>query len=94
MIAADELVLAKIDAHTRVIPGHGPLGDKASLQAFHDMLVKVRDNVKKGVAAKKTRDEVLASKPTGELDGTWGKGFLKPEDFAGMVYTDLTRGKK
>src|SRR5882762_1116814 len=46
MIAADERVLALCDGSTRIIPGHGPLGDRVALAAFRDMLVKVRDRIR------------------------------------------------
>ena len=44
-IAAVASVLAGIDDHTRVIPGHGPLSDRAGLRRYHDMLVTVRDRI-------------------------------------------------
>src|SRR5206468_9160675 len=94
MIAATERAMPLMDDKTKAIPGHGPLGDKASLRAFHDMLVRVRERVKKGIANRQSRDEVLAGKPTAEFDAQWGKGFMKPEDFVGIVYSDLARGRK
>ena len=38
MIHAAEKALAVADNSTKIIPGHGPLGSKADLQKFHDML--------------------------------------------------------
>jgi cyclase len=93
MIAADDRVLTLIDGATRVIPGHGPLGDRASLKAFRDMLATVRDRVRAQVRAGKTLEQVLAAKPTADLDATWGKGFMTPERFVPVVYTDLARRK-
>ncbi len=91
VIQAAERMLAKVDERTKIIPGHGPLGDKAALQAYRDMLVKVRDRVKKGIVAKRTKVQILAGKPTAEFDEKWGKGFLTGETFAGIVYDDLAR---
>jgi hypothetical protein len=31
-------------------------------------------------------DEVVAAKPTGSFDEQWGKGFIKPDGFARLVY--------
>jgi glyoxylase-like metal-dependent hydrolase (beta-lactamase superfamily II) len=56
-ILAQEKVLASIDDDTRIIRGHGPLGNKAELQAYHDMLVVVRDRIAKLVKAGKTQDQ-------------------------------------
>jgi glyoxylase-like metal-dependent hydrolase (beta-lactamase superfamily II) len=91
MIAADDRVLALIDGGTKVIPGHGPLGDRASLKAFRDMLATVRDRVKAQVRAGKTLEQVLAAKPTADLDTAWGQGFMKPGRFVSVVYADLAR---
>jgi glyoxylase-like metal-dependent hydrolase (beta-lactamase superfamily II) len=85
MIAAVDLVLGRTDAKTRFIPGHGPLGDRAALQAFRDMLAGVRDRIRPLVEAGKTLEEIRAAKPTAEWDEKWGKGFMKPEQFVGIV---------
>lgn len=89
MIEADERILKLADTKTRIIPGHGPLGDKKSLTAFHDMLVTVRDRVTAAIKAGKTLAQVQAMKPTADLDAVWGKGFLKPDQFVMIVYSSL-----
>jgi len=89
MIRAGEKALAVAGNSTKIIPGHGPLGSKNELQAFHDMLSSVRDKV---AAIKKTgasEQETLARKPTADLDATWGKGFMGPDAFTGLVYRTL-----
>ncbi len=89
MIAAGDRVLAMVNAQTRIIPGHGPLGDKVSLQAFRNMLVQVREKVLPLVKQGKTADEIVAAKPTAALDEKWGKGFMTPERFLRVVVEDL-----
>lgn len=89
-IAAAERILGLGDEHTKIIPGHGPLADRAALRAYRDMLAKVRDRIAPLAKAGKTLDQVLATKPTAEFDAPWGKGFLKPEQFVAMVYASLT----
>jgi glyoxylase-like metal-dependent hydrolase (beta-lactamase superfamily II) len=91
MIAAEERVLALADDKTKIIPGHGPLADRAQLQANHDMLVTARDRIHKLMAAGKSRDEVVAAKPTADLDEEWGDGFLKPDVWVGIVYDGMTK---
>ena len=93
MIAATDRVLALVDGSTKIIPGHGPVGDRGSLQGYRDMLAAVRHEIKPLVGAGKTRAEVVAAKPTKEFDATWGKGFLKPDVFAGIVYDGYAKQK-
>ena len=93
MIGACDRGLSMGDAATKVIPGHGPSGNKADLKAFRDMLVSSRDAVAPLVKAGKTLDEVKAAKPTTALDEKWGKGFVKPDVWATLLYTDLS-GRK
>lgn len=91
MIAASERVLPRIDAATKVIPGHGTVSDKAGLQKYHDMLVGVRASVVKLVKQKKTLEQTVAAKPTAPWDEDWGKGFMKPETFTTILYTELSK---
>ncbi len=86
MITGCEKALALADGKTKIIPGHGPLSTKAELQAYHDMLVKVRDKVQSLIDDGKTRTQVIAAKPTIEFDKQWGQGFLPPDTWVGIVY--------
>jgi cyclase len=92
VIAAADKVLSFADMNTKIIPGHGPVGDKAALQIYRDVMASIRDRVKALVAAGKTLDEVKAAAPTKEFDAKWGSGFMKPEVFTGIVYESL-KGK-
>jgi cyclase len=94
MIGGADRMLGMVDDKTQIIPGHGPMGKKADLKAFRDMLAGVRDKMKPLVAAGKTLAEVQAAKPTAAYDETWGKGFLKPEQFVAVAYASLGGTKK
>lgn len=87
-IAAAERVLPILDANTKVIPGHGPLADRARLKAFHDMLVVMRDRMKMEVAARHTIEQVLASKITADYDKEWPGGR---ERFLRILFQELSR---
>jgi glyoxylase-like metal-dependent hydrolase (beta-lactamase superfamily II) len=89
MVAACDRVMAMIDEKTKVIPGHGPLTDKAGLKEYRDMLAGVRDRVKPMVAAGKSIDEVRAAKPTAPWDAKWGGGYYKPDAWVAVVYGSL-----
>ena len=92
VIAAADQVLGLADMNTKIIPGHGPVGDKAALQIYRDVLATVRDRVKAMVAAGKTLDQVKAAEPTKDFDGKWGTGFMKPDVWTAIVYQSL-KGK-
>ena len=89
MVAAADRVLALVDANTRIIPGHGPLGDRPALQTYRAMLATVRDRIRQAVAADQTLEQVQAAKPTAEFDAIWGKGSITPARFVEIVYTGL-----
>jgi cyclase len=89
MILAAGAGISLADADTKIVPGHGPLGDKAALIKYRDMLVIVRDRVKILKDAGKTVDESVATKPTADLDAAWGQGRVKPDLFVNIVYSSL-----
>src|ERR1700676_3299474 len=89
MIAAADKVLPLADNNSKIVPGHGPLGNKADLTKFRDMLVVARDRVQKLKTAGKSADEIAASKPFADLDATWGKGFFNGDVFLRVVYSTL-----
>jgi glyoxylase-like metal-dependent hydrolase (beta-lactamase superfamily II) len=91
VIAAVDRVLALADANTKIIPGHGPLGDRAALQAYRTMLVTVRDRINQAIAAGQTVAQVQAAKPTAEFDAVWGNGRITPTMFVDVLYQDLSR---
>ena len=77
--------LALAGDKTKIIPGHGPLGDKADLKAYIDMLSTVRDKVAALKKAGASEQEVIAKKPTADLDSAWAHGG-SPDMFVGIVY--------
>ena len=89
VIAAVDKILATIDDDTRIIPGHGPLSNRAELAVYLEMLKDVRARIGALVEAGKSLEETVAAKPTAAWDETWGKTFLTPEQFTGIVYSNL-----
>jgi glyoxylase-like metal-dependent hydrolase (beta-lactamase superfamily II) len=90
MIDVINKILPMIDEKTKVVPGHGPVSNKAKLQEYVSMLASIRDNVSQLMHKGKTIEEVIAAKPTRAFDSKWGKGFLPPDRFASLVYMDLS----
>jgi cyclase len=89
VMEAVDRVLKGTDDETRFIPGHGPLGSRADLVAYREMLGAARDRIATLKAAGKTRDEVVAAKPTAEWDAKWGAALMKPDVFVGIAWDSL-----
>ncbi|MEZ4362891.1 MAG: MBL fold metallo-hydrolase [Kofleriaceae bacterium] len=90
-VAAADRALALANDTTKIIPGHGPVTDRAGLQAWRDMLVAIRGKVAKLVADGKTLEQVQAAKPTQAWDAAWGQKFIKPEVLVGVLYRELKK---
>ncbi|MDE1161249.1 MAG: MBL fold metallo-hydrolase [Acidobacteriaceae bacterium] len=88
-----DAVLARCNAQTKVIPGHGDVTDKARLRFYRDMLKTVRDRIAAEVAKGATLEQIIASHPSQEFDKEWASNRITPADFAAMVYQSLT-GKR
>jgi len=84
-ISAAQKSLALAGDKSKIIPGHGPLGDKKDLKAYVDMLSTVRDKVTNLKKSGASEQEVIAKKPTADLDAAWAKGG-SPDMFIGIVY--------
>ncbi len=91
MIAATNHILSMCNAETKIIPGHGELSNCEELATYRNMLETVKMRVETAIAKGSSKEEFINSKPTADLDETWGKGLLKPEQFLDIVYTDLSR---
>lgn len=77
---------------TRVVPGHGPITDRNGLIAQRDLVEAVRNKIAPAVAAGRTVDEVLASKPTADFDAQVPQGAQSSERFVKWLYTELKAG--
>ena len=79
-----------IPADTKVIPGHGPIGDRDSLNKFADMLEGTLAAVKRGLDAGKTLPQLKEEKVLAEWD-SWAKGYFNADQFIEMLVADLTK---
>ncbi|PYT59828.1 MAG: MBL fold metallo-hydrolase [Acidobacteria bacterium] len=89
MIAAADKVLPLANNYTKIVPGHGSLGNKADLAKFRDLLITARDRVQKLKGAGKSAQETVAAKPFADLEPAWGKGFFNGDVFVQIVYLTL-----
>ena len=91
VVAAADRVLALATDKTKIIPGHGPLANKAALQAYRNMLATVAQRIKALRAAGKSDDEIVAAKPAADQDAAFGGGFIKPEQFVRMMLNAIPK---
>jgi len=89
MIAATDLYLKLINARSRIVPGHGPIADKAALTEYHTMLITARDRMAKLVKDGKSENDVVAAKPFADLDTKWAPTELASTNFIRVVYHSL-----
>ena len=90
LIAAGEQVIEIADNDTVIIPGHGPLADKADLEAWIGILKTIRSRFQSLIDEGRSADEVVAAGVTSEWDEAMGGGFMDPETFTRLAYRSLT----
>lgn len=90
VLAAAEKVLSLIDDEAKIIPGHGPVGSRADLVRYRDMLKSIIGAVEKARGQGKTLEQIQAMKPAAKWD-TNPKAFIKGDAFVAFVYKSLDR---
>jgi len=93
MIKAARHILDIINDDTKVIPGHGPLSNKAELTVYVEMLVSLRAKMSAYISKGKTLEEIKQIGLSKDFDPQWGGGFLSPDKFTQILYEDLSRVK-
>ncbi len=91
LIRAVERGLALAGPQTRVIPGHGPLTDRAGLAGYHRFLVSLRDAVSAAIGRGESLEQIIAARPTAARDADWGGGFISAEQLVRFVHQSLAR---
>jgi cyclase len=77
------------DKTFHVVPARGKVTTGATVKAFRDMIVTVRDRVQRMIEAGRTESEVVAEYPTTDFDAQWGHGRVRPDEFVHEVYSTL-----
>jgi len=89
VVAACDRALGIVSDKTKIIPGHGPLSNKAELKAYRDMLATVSARIRKMVADGRKLEDITASDATADFDEKWGKGFIGAAKFREMVAMNI-----
>lgn len=85
-LAAQSQVLALADDDTKIIPGHGPLANKADMQTAHDMLLDANARIKALVDAGKSEEQILAENPLAIYHDKWNWDFITTERMTKTLY--------
>ncbi|MFW2367826.1 MAG: MBL fold metallo-hydrolase [Desulforhopalus sp.] len=82
-------ILSLVDENTKIIPGHGPLANKAQLESYREMLEAAYDRLRKLKADGKTSQEAAASKPLADFEEKWGKGIFRGDQWIELIYSGV-----
>jgi glyoxylase-like metal-dependent hydrolase (beta-lactamase superfamily II) len=82
-------ILSMVDDDTKIIPGHGPLGGKAQLESYREMLSTAYDRLRKLKAEGKTYEEAAAAKPLADLEEQWGHGMFTGDRWIELIYSGV-----
>jgi glyoxylase-like metal-dependent hydrolase (beta-lactamase superfamily II) len=88
-IRAANMNIDRASAHTIIVPGHGPIGNRAQLIEFRDMLVAIRNNIATLKSRGMSVAAVTAARPTAAFDSRWGGFVIDPAFFTRLVYDGL-----
>ena len=91
MIAATDAYLKLVNARTKIVPGHGPLADRAALLEYRTMLISAHDRMAKLVKEGKSEDDVVMAKPFADFDAKWAPTELASNNFIRVVYHSLEK---
>ncbi len=83
-----DAILAQIRDDTKVIPGHGPLGDKTTLRAFAEMVHASSAAVDAAMRSGKTLEQIKQEKVL-EPWAKWASSFITVDRWAESLYRDL-----
>ncbi len=89
VIDATRALLSMCDERTRIVPGHGPLSDKAAFTRYLHMLEGVQETLRDYARRKVSVDEVVQAKPLASWSRTWGQGFIKEDAFIRLLYPQM-----
>ncbi len=90
VIEAANQMLEIVDDETIIIPGHGPLADRARMIEIRDMLADARARVVALIDQGMSLAEIKAAKPLATLDPEWGQALIKGRAFVTIIYQSET----
>src|SRR6185295_406725 len=89
MIRGVDIVLGVAKDDTKIVPGHGPLGTKAQVREYRQVLVDARDRIAKLKAAGRNEEQAVAAKPMADYDAMLHLNAQQSGNFVRVVYRSL-----
>jgi cyclase len=89
MIDGTQTYLNMANDQTKIVPGHAGVSTKAEFQAYHDMLVQIRDRVAKLKSEGKSVDEAVAAKPLADLQAKVNQTDMVSDNLVRAVYAQV-----
>ncbi|MFT4817594.1 MAG: cyclase [Pseudohongiellaceae bacterium] len=85
-----EKALSWIDDDTSVIPGHGPLGTKADLLAFYNVVKDTSITIRVMKSQQMSAEEAVVEGLGDEYE-SWGQGFINEQRWIETVFASYAR---
>jgi len=89
-IAGQKKLIAMADDQTAIIPGHGPVANKADLQTNLDVLIDSEMRVKALVDNGMSEDDIVAANPLALYHDDYNWGFITTERMTRTLIRSLT----
>jgi cyclase len=88
-----EEIIPQLKPDTKIIPGHGPLGNVDDLKTYLAMLKDSYAIVDAGVKQGKSLEQLKKDNVLAKYD-SWNWDVFKSNDFLEFIYKDITGGKE
>ena len=89
MLDAFDTLIAASGPNTKVLPGHGPITNRAGIVAHKRMAVALRDQEAKMIAEGKTQEQIVAAKITNPYEKQTGNAAGTGDRFIGQLVAEL-----
>ncbi|MCB1581501.1 MAG: MBL fold metallo-hydrolase [Xanthomonadales bacterium] len=90
-IHAQMKIISMSDDDTKIIPGHGPLGNKKDLQAAVDMLIDAKSIIAKHIEKGDSLETILEANPLQKYHDDWNWGFITTERMTQQLFNGLSK---
>ncbi|MFN2100680.1 MBL fold metallo-hydrolase [Altererythrobacter sp. MF3-039] len=87
MLFSLDSAIAMMDSDTKVIPGHGPMSDRAELIAYRNAIGEAVTRVRALKDSGVTLEEAVAARPLDSFER--GEGFINADRFIGFVWNSV-----
>jgi cyclase len=90
LLQALDILIANAGPATKVVPGHGPVADRAALVFHRDMAATVRDRVRQAIREGKTLEQIRTGKPTADFEARVGGPANFINGFIDALFNELS----